>query len=789
RALNACRARSNWEDVAKDLCKSVSGKFLQSQLHVFCRGPAHPAGSAANILLGEQIASDWKSWGIPKVQLQEFFVTLPLGPPSEGPWNEVLLTSIDGTQILHRSQNYVSVPTVQHMEDTKQHHETTLGESIEPDYVTLLPTYQAYSSNGSADGRFVFVNYARPTDLVTFDLLQQRKFGEPSLLCHSDTIAIARLQLGGRQAKVRALMNHCNCGENGKPLPGHHPSALILYPDPQDSVAPKRPVYPDGPGLPGDAPVFGHICMSHVGGGNPNTPNLPSSSHIYEENYMLPGKALTPIPVQPIGYDDAAVILSHSSGPAVPVEWKGCLASNVGPSVNCKLKVSVHNRVSAERVRCLNVIGVIPGDLSTDEVDQYVIYGNHRDAWVQGACDPGSGNIILQQIAKIFGEAYTKGFRPRRTIVLASWDGEEFSLLGSTHTVEERNLELQNRAVVYFNADCPVKGRDNFNARTDFLLAESLLTASQLVEVDPPLNPTSWLDEWLHEQGKIPGQEPFISLPGIGSDHIPFAYKLGIPSSYPEFLPDDGLFYLPVYHTAYDNIKVVEQFTDPSFDQQALLPRHRLIARLSLTMIVHMACSVRLPYALIRWSNFILDQWTEFSRRAKSVLPELPNLGINLDWITEDLHSFLKAAKVFEGVLHKFEEKPDQTIMPGAHLKSVCATVLTSYSYGSVDLNQRFPSLLNRILVNLPKQFIRYDAASHAPFYPSVLYSPEGYRYIFFPHVQSAFDKLVKDSHFVEPPSAPLCELKRQLSILSACVIQATFWLQNGLVGLDFTDS
>ncbi|CAH8536281.1 unnamed protein product [Dicrocoelium dendriticum] len=750
----------DWRQLAEELTSYVSGDFLLKQLQLCFGGTPHPVGSLENCALAELIASDWKSWGIPVVQLQDFFVSLPLGPPSCGPWNEVILVSSDGSTVLHRSRNFVEVPSasnskfIEGLECEKSDVMTNHGSGTRS--LRCLPAYQAYSSSGQALGRFVFVNYCRSEDLVAFDLAQGRKAEEPSLLCSSDIIAVARLQMCTRQSKILSLMHHCKCGKNGQPLSDHHPAALVLYPDPADSVPSCHDIYPNGPGLPGDAPVFGHVCMAHHGGGNPNTPYLPSSPHVYETNAMTPGDALTLIPVQPIGYDDAAVILSHLSGPPIPTQWNGCLAARLGPSVDSQLQVTVNNAVSTDRVRCVNVLGVIPGDVSADDSDQYVLYGCHRDTWIEGACDPGSGTAILQQICYTLGLAYERGFRPRRTIVLASWDGEELSLLGSTHMVEERNNELRQRAVAYINTDCPIKGGSKFRARTDELLADVLFLASRFVKVDPPLNTNTLFDEWLAQNEEPSQSEPRLSPPGVGSDHIPFAFKLGVPSSYPEFEAADGLFTPPMYHTAYDTVGVVCKFLDPP-SITGPLPRHRLIARLSITMLLQLSCSKRIPYSVTRWTHLMNEKWRLTQQQFESSLNNLQHFGIHLDWITESFDALVEAAESFTTLLDTLEAR-----------------------------SSSFPSALNRILIALPKQFLRRRNGAFGSF-PNVLCEPAGLGTKYFPHVQRAFDNFVRHANESGDAisSSELSALKHELSELTCCIQQASSWLKNGLLGLD----
>ncbi|CAH8570931.1 unnamed protein product [Schistosoma guineensis] len=636
-----------WQEISQNLCKNVSDTFLLEYMHKLCGGNPHCSGSKGNYEIANFIERSWKEWGWPIVDRQEFYVTLPLGPPENGPWNEVLLTNSDGTEVIHRAQNSVTVPSKSEI--------CSPNVTVDNSCSNQLPVYQAYSCSGESFGYFVFVNYARRKDLLLFDKLQGRKKCEPSHICNRNVIVIARLGNGTRQSKLKNLMEHCTCGQNNTSLPDHHPGALILYPDPQD-FAVNGLVYPSGKGLPGDAPVFGHMNMKYAGGGDPTCTGFPSLPHIYRTDTLVQGDALTQIPVQPIGYDDAKIFLSSLEGPTIPNDWDTRLATHLGPSTKTCLKVVVHNQVSKNPVKLCNVVGIMPGEMTptSTESDQYVIMGNHHDAWVQGACDPGSGMVILQEIARILGEAYRNGFKPRRTIILGSWDGEEFSVLGSTHFVHKSEYELLSRCVVYINSDCPVKGHKTFSARTDSLLIDSLINAAKLVPVDPPINMQSFYDEWLNN--KISDRnEPVITSLGGGSDHIPFAYRLGIPSTYPEFLPDDGLYNAPVYHTAYDIIDVVERFTDPASPFTGHFPRHRLIARLILTLIIQFACAPRLPLSILRCSQCLLDDWLKFMELVTHQIPNISEYDVNLDWVLEEIQKFKKSSQDFEDFANTME--------------------------------------------------------------------------------------------------------------------------------------
>ncbi|CAL4102285.1 unnamed protein product, partial [Meganyctiphanes norvegica] len=236
-------------------------------------------------------------------------------------------------------------------------------------------------------------------------------------------------------------------------------SGVILFSDPADVAGlgqDPKDVYPNTEFLPGTGMQRGGTIKRK---GDPLIPGWPATDYAYripKEEAELPK-----IPAQPIGYDDARVILEKLGGPAAPSEWVGGLkdvAYNLGPSWtqqynNWKLKLNTHN--TNEVYRSYNVIGTIRGEV---EPDRYVLIGNHRDAWGYGAIDPSSGTAHLLETARVLGQLKKEGWRPRRTIVFCSWGAEEYGLIGSYEWVEEHLHKLQERATAYINSDLCTEG-------------------------------------------------------------------------------------------------------------------------------------------------------------------------------------------------------------------------------------------------------------------------------------------------------------------------------------------
>ncbi|XP_063877913.1 glutamate carboxypeptidase 2-like [Scylla paramamosain] len=318
-------------------------------------------------------------------------------------------------------------------------------------------------------------------------------------------------------------------------------------------------VYPNSWWLPGSGMQRGTTFM---GDGDPLTPGWPSTEHAYrlkEEEADLPT-----IPCQPIGYDDAKVILEKMGGRVAPEGWRGGLknvAYNLGPELigDYKLRLVTHNYI--KRQRSFNVISTVKGSV---EPDRYVLIGNHRDAWGYGASDPSSGTAQLIETARVVGVLLGQGWRPRRTLVFCSWGAEEYGLIGSTEWVEEHLTKLQQRAVVYINADTCTRG-------TMFELKASPLTwqaITRLTKLMPAVKQEGSLyREWMEYHEYWNRTEPKISTLGSGSDYAPFAFYAGIPSLMMTFTTDKRKYdvFFPYYHTGYETFYMLDKIVDPGF--------------------------------------------------------------------------------------------------------------------------------------------------------------------------------------------------------------------------------
>ncbi len=470
--------------------------------------------------------------------------------------------------------------------------------------------FHGYGVSGTAFGQVVYANYGSPQDFEAIEKLGIDVKGK-----------IVLVRYGGlfRGLKVR------NAQKRGA-------SGILIFSDPADDGFAKGDVYPNGRFRPGSAIQRGSVQFLSLGPGDPSTPFGPSVKNAkrlpFDERYGFPlSTYLGPnhrlvtvadweknaglkrddyfatIPSLPLSYDAAHEILKILAGPGVPSGWQGGLPLpyHVGPGP-IEVSFSVHMSYSLNTI--WNVIATIPG---TVEPDRWVMVGNHRDAWVFGAVDPGSGTAATLEMCRALGSAVKHGWKPRRTILYASWDAEEYGLVGSTEWAEEHAKSIDLKAVLMLNVDSAVSGPtlamsgvpslrnlvlDSAGAILDPRTGKSLRAAwteasrtawageAPLVLSDPLWDSiTSTGDTAQHaENGSQRHFFPQMSFLGSGSDYTAFVDHLGVPVVDVGFKGGYG-----VYHSTYDNFNWMEKFGDPEF------LTHATAARLYTLMVMRAA--------------------------------------------------------------------------------------------------------------------------------------------------------------------------------------------------------
>ena len=400
-----------------------------------------------------------------------------------------------------------------------------------------LPTYNAYSADGDVTAPLVYVNYGVPAD---YEQLERRGISVKG------AIVIARYGGSWRGIKPKVAYEHGAVG-------------ALIYSDPKDDGFAEGEQYPNGPYRPKDGVQRGSVLDMPTYPGDPLTPGVgasPGAKRLDRKDAIT----IMKIPVLPISYADAQPLLAALTGPVAPGAWRGGLpiTYRLGPGA---AKVHLKLEFDWKQTPLYNVIAKLPGATLPDE---WVVRGNHHDGWVNGAEDPISGLVPELEEARALGELVKQGWKPKRTIVYAAWDGEEPSLLGSTEWVEEHMTELRQKAVFYLNTDG--NGRGMLGAEGSHSLERFVNEVATEVQ-DPESNVT--VAQRMRAARVVGGDKEargrkdlHIGALGSGSDFTPFLQHAGVPTLNIGFGGEDGG---GIYHSIYDSFYWYTHFSDTSF--------------------------------------------------------------------------------------------------------------------------------------------------------------------------------------------------------------------------------
>jgi N-acetylated-alpha-linked acidic dipeptidase len=430
-----------------------------------------------------------------------------------------------------------------------------------------LPTYNAYSADGDVTGPLVFVNYGVPAD---YEELERRGVSVKG------AIVIARYGGSWRGIKPKVAAEHGAVG-------------CLIYSDPRDDGYAGGDVFPNGPMRPGEGVQRGSVADMPTYPGDPLTPGVGATANA-TRLAIKDATTITKIPVLPISYADAEPLFRALGGQPVPERWRGGLplTYRFGPGP-ARVHLVVKSDWSLKPL--YDVIARLPG---TTEADQWVIRGNHHDAWVNGAEDPISGLVAELEEARALGMLYKQGWRPKRTIIYAAWDGEEPGLLGSTEWAETHEAELAAHAVAYLNSDTNGRGYlgvDGSHTLEKFITGvandvedpESRLSAGKRTRFSTIR--TGSADERRDARDR---EDLRIGALGSGSDFTPFLQHLGVASLNVGFGgEDDG----GIYHSIYDDFYWFTHFSDTSFVYG------RALAQTMGTAVMRLAGADLLPFA------------------------------------------------------------------------------------------------------------------------------------------------------------------------------------------------
>jgi N-acetylated-alpha-linked acidic dipeptidase len=561
-----------------------------------------------------------------------------------------------------------------------------------------LPTYNAYSIDGDVTAPLVYVNYGNREDYEQLDRLGISVKG---------AIVIARYGKGWRGIKPKVAGEHGAIG-------------CIIYSDPRGDGFFEGEDYPAGGWRPRDGVQRGSVMDTDYPG-DPLTPGVGATTDA-KRLEIKDAKTITKVPVLPISYADALPLLSALKGPIVPEDWRGALAItyHIGPGP-AKVHLKVASNWDIKPVR--DVIARLPGA----NPEQWVIRGNHYDAWVNGADDPISGQAAMLEEARMLGELHRQGWTPKRSIIYCAWDGEEPGLLGSVEWVETHLDELKKHAVAYINSDGNERGVFDPGGTQDL---QSLISGVARDIQDPETRMTVLERSRLVSISKAKDAEKrgeirkhgdlLVEALGDGSDYTAFQDFAGISTLDISFGgEDDG----DQYHSIYDDFYWYTHFADTDFVYG------RALAQTAGTSMMRIADSDLLPFDYAPQAEAITKYETELEKLLKDKQDEFTERNLQL---TEGVFTATADPR-------KTSVPPPVEILPPymnfAPLKNAIDLLKKSsdrYSKALVSWQAKGSpaasmDLVNADLLLIPRLFLNEKGLPERPWFKNQVYAPGAY--------------------------------------------------------------
>ena len=529
-------------------------------------------------------------------------------------------------------------------------------------------TVNGYSGAGDVRGDVIYVNYGLIEDYAQLDSLGISVKGR---------IAVARYGRSFRGIKAREAEKH-------------GATALFIYSDPQQDGYVNGDVYPKGPMRNKDGVQRGSVLN---GAGDPATPgyaSVPGAPRLTEDQMTIPR-----IPVVPLSYGNATELLEGLGGKEVPQGWQGGLPFryHVGPGpISARVKVT-DDRATRGTKPIFNTFGIVRGSEFPDEI---VMVGGHRDGWGPGTADNVSGTVSVLEAARAVADAIKSGHRPKRTIMFATWDAEEWGLIGSSEYVEDDSLRLMRGGVAYLNQDGAAGGVRFGGGGSPSLRAMLRDVAGA---VSDPNGKGSVYAEWRRASAVADTTEPAMGDPGGGSDFAGFYNHLGIPIADWGFGGPGG-----VYHSQYDDFTWMTKFGDSSYAY------HAAAARIGAAMLLRLANADILPY-----------DYVEFARTMKRYLPAM-DLALGVKKWSGNTTALRDAIGRMEQEATAFSSARDATLAAGAPSRA-----------------QR--QAVNAALLQVERALARPQGLRTRPWYRNLIYVADednGYANMVFPSVNEA---------------------------------------------------
>jgi N-acetylated-alpha-linked acidic dipeptidase len=638
-------------------------KLAEEHLRTLTQAP-HMAGTPEDEATAQYVAQKFRDAGL-DTEIVEYkvWINYPLEI-------SVDITAPDGVE-MHG-------PTREHVD----------GDPYDEDPRVVMP-FNGMSPSGDAEADVVYANYGTPEDFEKLEKLKVDVRGK---------IVLVRYGQNFRGVKEFIAQEHGAAG-------------VIIYSDPFDDGWRRGDKYPDGPWRPDTGVQRGSVGYMFEFPGDPTTPGIASLPSLPESKRISPEQSaqMPKIPITPLSYRDAWPILQHLEGPDSPREWQGALpfTYHVGPG---PVRVKMHLKQDYQFRTLWDVIGRARGSESPAE---WVISGNHRDAWVYGAVDPNSGTAAMLEAVHGVGELLKSGWKPKRTMIFASWDGEEEGLMGSTEWAEQYESELAN-AAAYFNMDVAVSG-PKFGASSVPSLKQFIRDVTKAVpspkggtvyeawqkgdqsSAPSTQSPTEAIGDGRRmPAAPVKGEVPVGDL-GSGSDYSAFQQHLGVPSSDISSTGPYG-----VYHSVFDNFAWFKKFGDPDFTYE------QEMARVFGLEALRMADADVLPYDYEEYGKEVAAYLDAAGKRAES------KFGNHV----LDFNAVNLAAK---------------------HFQDAGAKILAKQKSPPRD-----PARLNQALRGAERALLVPEGLPHRPWFRHAIYAPgeyTGYAAVVIPGVNEALDK------------------------------------------------
>jgi N-acetylated-alpha-linked acidic dipeptidase len=583
-----------------------------------------------------------------------------------------------------------------------------------------LPTYNVYSIDGDVTAPLVYVNYGIPEDYEQLDRLGISVKGK---------IVIARYYHSWRGIKPKVAAEHGAIG-------------CLIYSDPHEDGFVQGEVFPAGPYRPPDGVQRGSVADMPYYPGDPLTPGVGATKDA-KRLKIEEAATITKIPVLPISYGDAQPLLAALTGPVAPEGWRGGLAItyHVGPG-----PAKVHLKVKSEwgQKTIYDVIGKIQGSTLPDE---WVIRGNHHDAWVNGAEDPIAGLIAEMEEARALGELIKSGWKPKRTIIYCAWDGEEPGLLGSTEWAETHYDELRAHAVAYLNSDG--NGRGYLNIEGSHTLEKFSNEIAREI-TDPETKMTAWKRQQLHEiaNAKTPEQREEIRrradlrIPalGSGSDYTAFLQHDGVASLNIGFGGEDGG---GIYHSIYDDFYWFTHFSDTDFVYG------RALAQTAGTAVMRLADADLLPFEFGDFADTVQTYLKELKTLAQKTQDDIKERNREIEEgvfkATNDPKRPLVAPPVEEVPPHlNFAPMENASEALTRSAMEYHKALEQTNANGGAALASASLTQVNKMLIDSERKLTNSEGLPNRPWFKHQLYAPgfyTGYAAKTVPAVREAIDQ------------------------------------------------